>query len=186
MKVKAAGNPAAFLQWVWGVWEEKQDAPPSVDGNMAKRKVHHIYTVAVTIFVNRPFNTEIHQMASGNKRKEELTLRYFSLLDSHLDDLVKGNATEMYELADIARVLCVSQKHLIKIIREERGNHPCHFYVQKIIERSKELLLTTDEAIAQIAYTLTFDPSNFTKFFKKHVGITPSAYRAGQKAKSSP
>ncbi len=120
------------------------------------------------------------------KRSEEITIRYFALLDSHLDDLLKGNATKMFELGDIARILCISQKHLIKIIRENKGNHPCHFYVQKILEQTKELLSTTDWSIAEIAFRLTYDPSNFTKFFKKHEGITPSAYRASKKTKSSP
>jgi AraC-like DNA-binding protein len=31
--------------------------------------------------------------------------------------------------------------------------------------------------IAEIAGRLTFDTSNFTKFFKRFEGVTPSAYR---------
>lgn len=121
------------------------------------------------------------------KRSEEITGRYFGLLDSHLDDLLNGRTDIMFELADIAEILCVSQKHLIKIIQGTRGNHPCYFYIRKILEKAKSLLSGDELSIAEIARRLTYDPSNFTKFFKKYEGLTPSQYRdALKKAKSSP
>jgi len=116
-------------------------------------------------------------MTENSKRSDIITNRYFELLDSHLDDLISGRTDLMFELQDIAGILCVSQKHLIKIIQSTRGNHPCHFYVLKILERAKQLLTHTDLSIAEIARLLTYDPSNFTKFFKKYEGLTPSQYR---------
>jgi len=38
-------------------------------------------------------------------------------------------------------------------------------------------LQNSDKAIADVAIQLTYDPSNFTKFFKKMEGITPKQYR---------
>ncbi|MDF7820688.1 helix-turn-helix transcriptional regulator [Runella sp. MFBS21] len=121
------------------------------------------------------------------KRSDQLVTHYFFLLDSHLNDLISGKTNDMFELNDIANILCVSQKHLIKIIQKAKGNHPCHFYMEKILEQSKLLLSDTDWSIAEIAHRLTYDPSNFTKFFKKYEGKTPSEYRMEvKKAKSSP
>ena len=48
---------------------------------------------------------------------------------------------------------------------------------RKLMDIAKELILTTDLAIAEIARQLTFDPSNFTKFFKHFEGITPKKFR---------
>jgi YesN/AraC family two-component response regulator len=42
---------------------------------------------------------------------------------------------------------------------------------------AKELILASNDPIAKIAQTLTFDPSNFTKFFKRFETITPKKYR---------
>ncbi len=125
---------------------------------------------------------------NGNiKRSEVITTQYFELLDTHLNDLISRRADIMFELNAIAKILCVSQKHLIKIIQETKGNHPCHFYVRKILEQTKRLLSGTDWTITEIAHRLTYDPSNFTKFFKKYESLTPSQYRTGlKKAKSSP
>ena len=122
----------------------------------------------------------------NRKRSEEITVQYFELLDRHLAELISGVSIEMLELQDIANILCVSQKHLIKIIKETSGNHPCHFYVQKILTCTKSLLTNSELTISEIAQRLTYDPSNFTKFFKKYEGMSPSQFRQLQKAKSSP
>lgn len=125
-------------------------------------------------------------LLSNRKRSEEITVQYFDFLDRHLAELVRGDSIEMMELQDIANILCVSQKHLIKIIQETSGNHPCYFYVQKILACIKDLLVNSDLTIAKIAQMLTYDPSNFTKFFKKYEGMSPSQFRQLKKAKSSP
>ncbi|GAA4444989.1 hypothetical protein GCM10023091_35930 [Ravibacter arvi] len=111
------------------------------------------------------------------ERKDEITDRYFELIHSHLEDLLSGSADLMFELREIADRLSVSQKHLIRVVNETRGNHPCHFYVQAILEKSKHLMATTQIPISEIARRLTYDPSNFTKFFKKYEGVTPLQYR---------
>lgn len=117
---------------------------------------------------------------TGNKRikrSEEITSQYFVFLDKHIDDLVEGRVTEMMELNEIASELCVSHKHLTDTIKQTMGAHPCHFYDQKIIEKAKQLLQETNSSIAHIAMTLTYDPSNFSKFFKKYVQLTPDQWR---------
>lgn len=111
-------------------------------------------------------------------RKEQLTRDYLALVDRHLDDLLAQRVSDMLELNQIADTLCVSHKHLIAVVKETRGEHPCHFYVQKIIERSKELLQDSDLPAAEIARLLSYDPSNFSKFFRKYVGKTPGQFRA--------
>ena len=116
------------------------------------------------------------------KRSEEITSQYFVFLDKHIDDLVQGKATEMMELNEIASELCISHKHLTDTIKQTMGEHPCHFYDQKIIEKAKQLLKETNTSVAQIALTLTYDPSNFSKFFKKYVTLTPDQWRKNNKA----
>jgi AraC family transcriptional regulator of adaptative response / methylphosphotriester-DNA alkyltransferase methyltransferase len=42
---------------------------------------------------------------------------------------------------------------------------PCDIYEVKLMEIVKELILQTDLPTAEVARQLTFDPSNFSKFF---------------------
>lgn len=111
------------------------------------------------------------------KRSKEILTSYFAFLDQHIDDVVQGRVSEFMELNQIARELAVSHQHLSDTIQQETGHHPCHFYDEKIIDRAKMLLKETKVPVAQIAMQLTYDPSNFSKFFKKWTGQTPGYFR---------
>jgi len=104
-------------------------------------------------------------------------------VDNHLQDVLEGRATEMMELREIASELCISHKHLTDTVQQETGNHPCHFYDMKILGHAKRLLTETSLPVAEIAMRLTYDPSNFSKFFKKFVGQTPGRFRRHASAK---
>ncbi|MGX1640501.1 helix-turn-helix domain-containing protein [Sphingobacterium sp. NPDC055431] len=125
-----------------------------------------------------------------SKRRTELTRQYFDFLDGHIDDVINGRASAFLELNQIAGQLFVSHKHLTDTVQKETGNHPCHFYDLKILEQAKQMLLETEKSVSEIAGMLTYDPSNFSKFFKKFVGQTPGQFRKKNKnikvPKSSP
>lgn len=110
-------------------------------------------------------------------RQKEIVASYLQQLDLHLSDLKVGLAEKTFEIKDLAELLFVSPKHLSNTIQEVLGKSPCDIYEERLIEISKELLLTTNKPISHIAQTLTFDPSNFTKFFKSYEGKTPKQFR---------
>ncbi|WP_343671288.1 helix-turn-helix domain-containing protein, partial [Chitinophaga sp.] len=48
----------------------------------------------------------------------------------------------------------------------------------KIIERAKEMLSTTDLSVSEIAYSLGFDyPQSFQRLFKNYTKTSPLEYR---------
>ncbi|WP_426276782.1 helix-turn-helix domain-containing protein [Chryseobacterium sp. S-02] len=119
---------------------------------------------------------------SSTSRNTEITQQYFNFLDRHIDDVVNGRVSEFLEINQVASELAVSHKHLTDTVQKEVGNHPCHFYDLKIIEVAKKMLINTDLSIAEIARKLTYDPSNFSKFFKNWVlGKTPGQFRKEHK-----
>lgn len=113
-------------------------------------------------------------------RSKQITRQYIEFIKLHVQDVVDGRAADFMQLKAIASTLALSHKHLISIIKAELGNHPCHFYDAEIISQAKTLLKKTNASIADIAVKLTYDPSNFSKFFKKWTGITPGAFRENQ------
>lgn len=115
--------------------------------------------------------------SNNERRSKEITRTYLELLDQHIDDVISGQAAGFLELGQIARMMAISHGHLSDTIQKETGRHPCHFYDAKIIEKAREMLLETDSSIAHIAMVLTYDPSNFSKFFKKWTGETPGSFR---------
>jgi len=115
------------------------------------------------------------------KRGKEITENYFQFLDRHIADVVSGNVSDFMEINKIASELFISHKHLTDTVQKETGNHPCHFYDLKIVDKAKVLLTDTGLSIAEIAKKLTYDPSNFGKFFKKFTGQTAGEFRKQHK-----
>ena len=127
------------------------------------------------ININYSVMTKVKDKASA--RQKEIVTQYLNELGKHLTDLKHGKADKTFEIKDLADLLFVSPKHLSNTIQEILGKSPCDIYEEQLIEISKELLLTTNNTISHIAQTLTFDPSNFTKFFKSYEGKTPKQFR---------
>ena len=74
--------------------------------------------------------------------------------------------------------LCLSAKHLSKVIKDTTGKPANEWIDDYIMLEAKALLKSTDMTIQQISDKLGFDnQSFFTKYFKRHLGKTPKQYK---------
>lgn len=65
-----------------------------------------------------------------------------------------------------------------KMFKEYTGVSPVQYQLQLKIHRAKELLTSTQLSISEIAFELGFENAGqFSTFFKKKEGISPSAFR---------
>ncbi|HEX9513559.1 MAG TPA: AraC family transcriptional regulator [Puia sp.] len=110
-------------------------------------------------------------------RKAEITRDFLVEVDKHLADILSGKADKMYHIKDFAAILYIHPVHLSNTIKLTTGHSPCYFFEDKLMDESRKMLRERQHSIAEIAERLTFDTSNFTKFFKRFEGVTPSAYR---------
>jgi len=110
-------------------------------------------------------------------RRKQLFHQYLDELGKHIHDLKHGKAVRAFEIRDFAALLHVHPVHLSNTVKEVTGKSTCDWYEEKLLSISKELLLESNLTIAAIAQQLTYDPSNFTKFFKHYTGITPKQFR---------
>lgn len=115
--------------------------------------------------------------AAPTLRQRQIVNEYVVELEKHIDELKRGVADRAYEIQDFAERLHVHPTHLSNTINLVLGVSPCDLYEGRLLEISKELLINTRYSIAQIARRLTYDPSNFTKFFKHFEGVTPKQFR---------
>jgi AraC family transcriptional regulator, regulatory protein of adaptative response / methylphosphotriester-DNA alkyltransferase methyltransferase len=113
----------------------------------------------------------------ASDRQKQIVRNYLDLLDKHMSQLRTGSAEKTLEISDFADHLHIHPRHLSNTIHEVTGTSPCDIYERRLLEVSKEMLRKTNLSISQIARQLTYDPSNFTKFFKQYEGSTPKAYR---------
>lgn len=111
------------------------------------------------------------------KRPKEITTQFSHILDLHLEKLLLGEVESYLNIQDIAGLMHIHPKHLSNTIKETTGKSPCDICNEKTIFIAKKLLSNMELTIASIAHKLTFEPTNFTKYFKKHTGSTPTAFR---------
>jgi AraC-like DNA-binding protein len=110
-------------------------------------------------------------------RQHEITADFRRLVVAHVADIAAGRATEMLEIRDFASQLCIHPTHLSNTLKLTTGQPPCFFFEAEILAMAQGLLRNTTRPVADIAASLTYDPSNFTKFFKRFAGVTPKQYR---------
>jgi AraC family transcriptional regulator of adaptative response / methylphosphotriester-DNA alkyltransferase methyltransferase len=111
------------------------------------------------------------------KRPEEITRDFNNILDDHLEKIIQGEVDTFLEIQEVAKLMHIHPTHLSNTLKETTGKSPCDICNEKTINLAKRLLKNPAQTIANIASKLTFEPTNFTKYFKKHTGQTPSEYR---------
>lgn len=83
------------------------------------------------------------------------------------------------QVSAYADMLNLSVYQLNAITKKLLGKTPSEIINEFIILESKRYLLATADRVNQIAYRLGYeDPSYFIRFFKKHTGYSPEAFRA--------
>ncbi|HRI25108.1 MAG TPA: helix-turn-helix transcriptional regulator [Ferruginibacter sp.] len=119
----------------------------------------------------------IDSSITPSRRKKEIARQYIHELDKHIADLKAGKVDRANEIRDFAAIMHLHPVHLSNTVKEVTGESTCDLYENRLLAISKELLLTTDMSIGEVATRLTYDPSNFTKFFKAYTGTTPKKFR---------
>ncbi|MEY8760015.1 helix-turn-helix domain-containing protein [Chryseobacterium tongliaoense] len=78
----------------------------------------------------------------------------------------------------LASELNLSPHYLSDMLRNITGQNAQQHIHEKLIEKAKEYLTTTNYSVAEIAYYLGFEHSqSFNKLFKKKMNITPLSYK---------
>lgn len=114
--------------------------------------------------------------------------RCYNLVESGMDTasrlsdsfikLVQENFKSQRFLDFYAESLGVSAKHLSRTIKSQTGYSAASWIERYLILEAKILLKSTNLTVQQISDSLNFpSQSFFGKYFKKHVGASPKAYR---------
>lgn len=100
-----------------------------------------------------------------------IILDVFSYISAHRD--------ESPSLAKMAKYCNVSTGYLSRLFSKEVGESYSSFNSRLKVEWAKALLESTDKSVYEISDELGFSEAGyFIKIFKKHVGMTPAAYRS--------
>ena len=93
-------------------------------------------------------------------------------------ELIEENYKNGFSVADYGNLLNISSKTLSTITKSVVAKSPSQLISDRIVLEAKRLLKFTSLQIGEVAYKIGFDdPSYFVKYFKRHVGSSPSSYR---------
>jgi len=116
------------------------------------------------------------QLSAADKKKHWLIAEVKSYINHHYQQQIT--------LDDLASFLGVSQYHLSRIFNEESGFSLPEYLTMVRMERAKILLSEGRLNISQVAYQVGYEDSGyFSKVFKKHFGLSPSAITLSQPAR---
>jgi AraC family transcriptional activator of pobA len=122
---------------------------------------------------------------------------YISILKKHqnMDNSAESNPHNIY----FTQFLSLAEKHYLieknadyysqkmttplrklnNIVKDRTGLSVKQFLIQRVLLESKRLIIHSNKSVKEIAYELDFlEPAHFSNFFKKHIGLTPTKFRA--------
>lgn len=121
-------------------------------------------------FYGRQFITRTNQNKDAIARFEEFMRDYFD--SSELGK--NGLPTVKY----CAEVMNLSPNYFSDLLKSETGKNTQEHIHYHLLEKAKTLLVSSEKNINEIAYELGFEyPQNFSKLFKRKVGISPTEFR---------
>ncbi len=93
-------------------------------------------------------------------------------------DYVHAHLSEDLSLAAIATSVGLSQFHFARMFKQTMGIPLWQYVMQQRIDLAKRLLTQLNLSIVEVSNYLGFSTqAQFTNFFRKHTGITPTQYR---------
>ena len=106
-----------------------------------------------------------------HKKHNQTVLDAQILIREHLEEHISPN--------EVAQRLGVSYSLLREQFRTVTGVSMANYSFQQRLNKAKNLLSSTNKSIKEISYAVGYNSiSRFCCFFKEHVGITASEYRA--------
>jgi len=122
-------------------------------------------------FYERQFITRKITNSKILNRFQDALTAYFN----DQDRVGQGLPTVQY----VAGILNISAKYLNSMLKQLTGQTTQQHIHEKLIEKAKERLSTTDLSISEIAYELGFEhPQSFSKLFKLKTNLSPLDFRA--------
>jgi AraC family transcriptional regulator, transcriptional activator of pobA len=93
-------------------------------------------------------------------------------------NLLEDNYKTIKSVERYALMISVSEKKLNKATNLVLGKSPKEIIDERVVLEAKRLLAHTSNSIKEVGFELGFDePTNFIKYFKKHVSKTPIEFK---------
>lgn len=142
------------------------------DDQPEKRMMLHVGLQQLFVVVYRLWQ---HNAEPGTQLNN-LTLQHFRKFQQRVRQV--GTSHTITQFAD---ELAITPVHLNRICQSVAGKSASQLVQEHILDEARKYLTYTTYSVSEIAYLLHFEyPNYFAKFFRKHMGLSPTEFREGQ------
>ncbi|WP_299611580.1 AraC family transcriptional regulator [uncultured Tateyamaria sp.] len=129
----------------------------------------------MAILILRHQNMERLKLPIAHRLSHEQLGHVISYLEDQIED-IGGMDT-------LAKLIDMDVYSFTKAFKATTGQSPGQFLIERRIARAKDLLLNTNDTLADITYATGFsNQPHMTSTFTKHVGISPGKWRKAVRA----
>jgi AraC-like DNA-binding protein len=91
---------------------------------------------------------------------------------------MREHVADPIAVEDVAGKVGLSRAHFFSLFRDQLNTTPQVFWSAVRVEEAIRLLVRQDDPLTSVALDLGFSsPGNFSRFFREHMGVTPSRFR---------
>ena len=163
------GADGDYLEGLFGALQREY-----VGHQPARDMLMHSLLSVIVVWLGRQVQQR-RQSEQRPQRAREYLNGYLQLVETHYREHVK--------VEDLAHQLGISVSHLNGTCRELAGQPALQIMHERQLLEAKRLLTYTSMTIYEMSEALGFsDPTNFTRLFRRRVGISPKAFRDRLKA----
>ena len=157
---------ASFIRNTLTCMNQKIDEP---DNHFRREMMQSMFLSMVYEVSNVIYNVQ-SQKDERNTRAEEIFTKFILL--------VEDNFRSERRVSWYSEQLCISPKYLSETVKNVSKRTPNEWIDAYVTMELRMLLRNTQHSIKQIAQSLNFSNQSFLgKYFKEHVGMSPSEYR---------
>lgn len=168
-----------------------------------KENIIHGLEVKADNYIVKPFDVDILKASIANVLANKETIRQrFAQLDYHTADIgeevpgldldqafisevtetIRKNLSNDFNVDALCAAFHMSRSSFYNKVRALTGHSPSDFVRQVRMHEAATLLRSRKHTVAEVSDLLGYsDPKYFTDIFKKHYGMTPSAYMKQEK-----
>lgn len=145
------------------IWHEAHQQPMLIDA------VRHLQTALLLELKRWDDNEQVILKGSTTRQK--------TIFHNFLELVTKDGLTHR-KIDYYAETLCITPNYLSDVVKQESGMTVMQWINRHAIQEIKVLLKYSNLSISEIAERVNFyNPSFFSKFFKRETGLTPNEYR---------
>jgi len=94
---------------------------------------------------------------------------------------IDNNFLSTLTLEGLQNQFYINKYTLIRNFNKLYKKSPIAYYNERRLEYAKEQLSKTARSVSSIAEQMNFDSYSFNRFFRTHIGVSPSDYRKGKR-----